>query len=119
MNKKMLLSVIFCLGLLAAAGICANAAIGDCAPGNATAADILAGKTADIDCDNFAEAGTLEFSGTPLVPTVGGAWLLMPGSSALGTRGFWVQKYEAKNVGSVPTSQPADASWLLVSPDRV
>ncbi|UMX47940.1 MAG: NYN domain-containing protein [Candidatus Nealsonbacteria bacterium DGGOD1a] len=39
-----------------------------------------------------------------------------PGSAKYGTLpGFCVMKYEAKNVGSVPTSQAADAPWATVS----
>ena len=111
MKKNTLLPSLLCFGFLISAGIYANADIGDCGSGTATAADIAAGKTADIDCDNFAETGTLELSATPPEPAVGGAWLLVPGDSALGTRNFWVQKYEARNVASVPTSQPAGSPW--------
>ena len=48
-------------------------------------------------------------------PGVGGAWLLVPGNSALGTQDFYVQKYEAKNVGGVPTAEPAGAPWVSIS----
>jgi len=116
-NRSRMPAVILCLACLELAGaalVCA--AIGDCAPGTATTADILAGKTADIGCDNLAEAGILDAPLTALPePTAGGAWLLVPGDSALGTHDFWVQKYEAKNVGSVPTSEPAGTPWVSIT----
>jgi len=61
----------------------------------------------------FGKAGTVETA--PPAPSVGGAWLLVPGDSALGTRDFWVQKYEAKNVSSVPTSEPAGTPWVSIT----
>ena len=61
----------------------------------------------------FAVTGTLETA--PPAPSVGGTWLLVPGNSALGTRDFYVQKYEAKNVTSVPTSNAADFPWVSIS----
>jgi len=88
-----------------------DAIVDDCALGSATVADILAGKTADIDCDGIAETGTLG----PSAPSVGGAWLLVPGDALLGTLDFYVQKYEAKDVSSVPTSQPSDTPWMSVT----
>lgn len=90
-----------------------DAIIDNCALASATEADILAGKTADIDCDGTAETGTLET--TLLTPTAGGTWLAVPGDSSLGTMGFWVQKYEAKNVSSLPTSQPAGSPWTSIT----
>ena len=90
-----------------------DAIVDECALGGATEADILAGKTADIDCDGVAETGTLET--TQLTPTAGGTWLQVPGDAALGTLNFWVQKYEAKNVGSVPTSQPSGTPWVSIA----
>jgi len=51
----------------------------------------------------------------PPAPAAGGAWLLVPGDPALGSRDFWVQKYEAKNVGGVPTAQAAGLPWVSVT----
>ena len=137
-----------------------DSALDKCAPGSATTDDILSGKSADIDCDNFAEAGTMPtqtlspandtvnagyYNATTLAavdadlaagniksgvtifgvagimptappePTAGGAWLLVPGDPDLGTLDFWVQKYEAKNVGSVATSQPSGTPWVSIT----
>ena len=61
----------------------------------------------------FGFAGTLQSA--PPSPSVGGTWLLVPGNSSLGTMDFWVQKYEAKNVASVPTSQPSGTPWVSVT----
>ncbi|MDP2866958.1 MAG: hypothetical protein Q8O90_12010, partial [Elusimicrobiota bacterium] len=61
----------------------------------------------------FGVAGTLETA--PPAPAVGGTWLLVPGNSALGTRDFYVQKYEAKNVASVPTSEIAGFPWVSIT----
>lgn len=71
------------------------------------AANIKAGVTI------FGKTGTLQIA--PPVPTAGGAWLLVPGDSALGTMDFWVQKYEAKNVGNVPTSAAAGTPWVSIA----
>ena len=56
----------YCVPLLIAAGLSlgglaplARAALGVCASGSAVAEDILPGKTADINCDNLAEAGAM------------------------------------------------------------
>ena len=140
-----------------------DSSLDKCAPGSATASDILQDKSADIDCDNFAEAGTIvtqtlspandtvnagyyaattlstadtdlaagniksgvtifgvagTFEAAPTAlpePAVGGTWLLVPGDYSLGTLDFWVQKYEAKNVSSLPTSQPAGAPWVTIT----
>lgn len=43
--------------------------------------------------------------------TVGGEWVLVPGTAALGTNDFYVMKYEAKNVGGVATSQADGTPW--------
>jgi len=131
-----------------------------CALGSATTDDIAPGRSADIDCDGTAEAGTMTAQtlsaandtvnagyynattlaavdadlaagniksgvtifgklGTkataPSAPTAGGTWLLVPGDSALGTLDFYVQKYEAKNVSGVATSQPAGTPWVSVT----
>ena len=51
----------------------------------------------------------------PPAPAVGGTWLLVPGDSALGTRDFYVQKYEARDVSSVPTAQPSGTPWVSVT----
>ena len=85
----------------------------NCALGGATEADILAGKTADVDCDGVAETGALET--TLLTPSAGGTWLLVPGDSTLGTLNFWVQKYEAKSVSNLPTSEPAGYPWASIT----
>ena len=61
----------------------------------------------------FGKAGTLDTA--PPAPAVGGTWLLVPGDAALGTRDFYVQKYEAKDVGGVPTSQPSGVPWALIT----
>lgn len=74
----------------------------------------------DLAADNikkdivvFGVTGTLDTA--PPEPTVGGSWLLVPGDSALGTHDFWVQKYEAKNVSSVPTSEPSGFPWVSIT----
>ena len=46
---------------------------------------------------------------------LGGEWITVPGDSALGTGDFCVMKYEAKNVGTVATSQAALTSWTSIS----
>ena len=51
----------------------------------------------------------------PEPPTVGGAWLLVPGNTALGTVDFYVQKYEARNVGSVAISTPSGSPWVSIT----
>lgn len=47
-----------------------------------------------------------------LPPAALGEWVLVPGSSTLGTSNFYVMKYEAKNVGGVPVSQADGAPWV-------
>ena len=42
-------------------------------------------------------------------------YILVPGSTVLGTSDFWVMKYEAKNVGGVATSQVASTPWVMIS----
>ena len=42
-------------------------------------------------------------------------WVLVPGNRALGTSPFLVMKFEAKNVGGVPTSQPEGTPWVNIS----
>lgn len=61
----------------------------------------------------FGVSGTIETA--PPAPAVGGAWLLVPGDSTLGTREFWVQKYEARSISNVPTSEPAGLPWTLIT----
>lgn len=39
----------------------------------------------------------------------------VPGSGTYRTNDFCVMKYEAKNVGGIPTSQPALAPWISIS----
>ena len=84
------------------------------------AATTLSAVDADLAAANirsgtgiFGITGTLETA--PPAPAVGGTWLLVPGDPALGTRDFYVQKYEAKNVGSVPTSEAAGLPWVSIS----
>ena len=83
-----------------------------CALGSALVSDIAGGKTADINCDGIAEVGTSDALPSP---EVGGSWVFVPGNPALGTRGFYIQKYEAKNVSSVPTSQPSGSPWVSLT----
>ena len=61
----------------------------------------------------FGVTGALETA--PPAPVVGGTWLLVPGDPALGTMDFYVQKYEAKNVAGVPTSEPAGTPWVSIT----
>ncbi|HAT71681.1 MAG TPA: hypothetical protein DCS63_02565 [Elusimicrobia bacterium] len=61
----------------------------------------------------FGITGTLTTA--PPAPGVGGTWLLVPGNSSLGTMDFYVQKYEAKNVSSLPTSQPSGFPWVSIT----
>ena len=60
----------------------------------------------------FGITGT--YTNPPPTPGVGGTWLLVPGDSSLGTRDFYVMKYEAKDVGGVPTSQAAGTPWVSI-----
>ena len=84
--------------------------------GNKTAtandADLAAGNIKS-GVTIFGVAGTLETA--PPAPAVGGTWLLVPGDSSLGTMDFYVQKYEAKNVSSLPTSQASGTPWVSVT----
>jgi Tfp pilus assembly protein PilE len=43
------------------------------------------------------------------------AFITVPGNSSFGTTDFCVMKYEAKNVGSVATSQPSGTLWVSMS----
>ena len=45
----------------------------------------------------------------------GGEWLLVPGNSSFGTSDFYVMKYEAKNVGSIATSQADVTPWVNIN----
>ena len=74
--------------------------------------DLAAGNIA-VSTIIFGITGTLTTA--PPAPDVGGTWLLVPGDSALGTLDFWVQKYEAKNVSSLPTSQPSGFPWVSIT----
>jgi len=47
--------------------------------------------------------------------TVGGEWVLVPGSATLGTSDFYVMKYEAKNVGGEAISQADGTPWTSIS----
>jgi len=82
-------------------------------------ATTLAAVDADLAAANIVNGVTIfGYAGTfPALPApdIGGTWLLVPGDAALGTRDFWVQKYEAKNVGSVPTSQPSGTPWVSIT----
>lgn len=42
-------------------------------------------------------------------------FIVVPGNSHYGTSDFCVMKYEAKNVGSVPTSQASGTPWVSIS----
>ena len=84
------------------------------------AAATLSSVDADLAAGNiksgigiFGITGTLETA--PPAPAVGGTWVLVPGNSALGTRDFYAQKYEAKNVSGVPTSQASGTPWVSIS----
>ena len=59
--------------------------------------------------------GKLGTAVSPPAPAVGGTWLLVPGDLSLGTRSFYVQKYEAKNVAGVPTSEPGGTPWVSIT----
>ena len=63
--------------------------------------------------DNCSEPAAASDTTAPL--TVGGEWVLVPGSAMLGTSDFYVMKYEAKNVGGVATSQATRIPWILIS----
>jgi hypothetical protein len=45
----------------------------------------------------------------------GGSWVAVPGDATYGTSDFCVQKFEAKDVGGVPTSQAALSPWVNIS----
>lgn len=75
-------------------------------------ADLSAGNIR-AGVDVFGITGTLETA--PPAPAAGGAWLLVPGDASLGTRDFYVQKYEARDVGGVPTSQPSGTPWVSIN----
>jgi hypothetical protein len=45
----------------------------------------------------------------------GGSWLAVPGDASWGTSDFCVQKFEAKDVGSLPTSQASATPWTSIS----
>jgi hypothetical protein len=45
----------------------------------------------------------------------GGSWVAVPGDATYGTSDFCVQKFEAKDVGGVPTSQAALSPWVSIS----
>ena len=58
-----------------------------------------------------ATANDTTFSAT----VTGGAWVLVPGSAAIGTSDFYVMKYEAKNVGGVSISRADVAPWVFIT----
>jgi hypothetical protein len=45
----------------------------------------------------------------------GGSWVPVPGDATYGTSDFCVQKFEAKDVGGLPTSQAAFSPWVNIS----
>jgi hypothetical protein len=45
----------------------------------------------------------------------GGSWVAVPGDATYGTSDFCVQKFEAKDVGGVPTSQASLSPWVNIS----
>jgi hypothetical protein len=45
----------------------------------------------------------------------GGTWVAVPGDATYGTSDFCMQKFEAKDVGGVPTSQAALSPWVNIS----
>jgi hypothetical protein len=45
----------------------------------------------------------------------GGSWVAVPGDASYGTSDFCVQKFEAKDVGGVPTSQASLSPWVNIS----
>ena len=84
------------------------------------AATTLSAADADLAAGNVKSGVTIfGIAGTavtaPPAPGVGGTWLLVPGNSSLGTMDFYVQKYEAKNVSSLPTSQPSGSPWVSIT----
>jgi formylglycine-generating enzyme required for sulfatase activity len=48
-------------------------------------------------------------------PTQGGEWVLAFSNSSYGTSDFYVMKWEAKNVGGVPTSQANTVPWTGIT----
>jgi len=92
----------------------------DTMPAGYYAATTLAAADADLAAGNiksgvtiFGKAGTAPTA--PPAPTAGGYWLLVPGDTNLGTLDFYVQKYEAKNVGDVAVSTPNGWPWVSVT----
>jgi hypothetical protein len=45
----------------------------------------------------------------------GGSWVAVPGDASYGTNDFCVQKFEAKDVSGVPTSQASLTPWVSIS----
>jgi hypothetical protein len=45
----------------------------------------------------------------------GGSWVAVPGDPSFGTNDFCVQKFEAKDVGGIPTSQAAQSPWASIT----
>jgi hypothetical protein len=45
----------------------------------------------------------------------GGIWVAVPGDATYGTSDFCVQKFEAKDVSGIPTSQASLAPWMNIS----
>lgn len=64
------------------------------------------GSIQDGTCPGHYTAATMPPSDCPT------GFIPVPGYAPLGTRGFCVMKYEAKNVGGVATSQAAGSPWL-------
>jgi formylglycine-generating enzyme required for sulfatase activity len=45
-------------------------------------------------------------------------WVKVPASAEYGTPDFCVMKYEAKDVGDIPTSQATDTPWVSISQEQ-
>jgi prepilin-type N-terminal cleavage/methylation domain-containing protein len=67
-----------------------------------------------ITSDGTPESGTCSgvLAGGTSCPT---GYIVVPGSFTYGTSEFCVMKYEAKNVGSVATSQASGSPWVSIS----
>ncbi|HYX37812.1 MAG TPA: hypothetical protein VE954_32315 [Oligoflexus sp.] len=73
--------------------------------------DLLATNVKNaVAFENLSITGS--YVATLVCPT---GWIKVPADSAYGTNDFCVMKYEAKNVGSVATSQAASAPWVSIT----
>ena len=67
--------------------------------GNETTKETRFTKISGPDCSNL----------------VGGTWVEVPGDPNYHAKDFCVMKYEAKNVGGIPTSQISSAPWSMIN----